>query len=323
MNKSERMSRNRKRVKSVECPNCHIAFADDHSNFCPNCGQENHTHKLPVKHFLIETVEAFTHFDTKSLTTVRDLILSPGLVIQKYNENKRARYVPPIRLYAFTSFLFFLFLAFSFSSKVKTEAGKLDANLQGSLNGQINFIHKTVIDSTLANDLTALHQVTPQSIDSLLQVRGVQTDWFNTRLVGTMTKLHKAELSTVDIYQKIVKSASYAVFILMPIFALVLMLFYRRRNYYYSEFLVFSIYLHTFLFWALSVVLTVFRVFDVDIDHVKEVMTIIATPYLYLSIKKVFGQSVSKTLGKTILIGAIYSVLLVVLSLILVMASLI
>ena len=40
------MSRTKKRFKSAECPNCHTVFADEQSNFCAHCGQENHTHKF-------------------------------------------------------------------------------------------------------------------------------------------------------------------------------------------------------------------------------------------------------------------------------------
>ena len=112
------MSRTKKRIKTASCPNCHTVFADEQSNFCAHCGQENHTHKLPVKHFLMELVESFTHFDTKFVATFKDLILKPGLVIQNFNDNKRTRYVPPIRIYAFMSFAFFLFFNFAVGSEI-------------------------------------------------------------------------------------------------------------------------------------------------------------------------------------------------------------
>jgi hypothetical protein len=156
LTKNSFMSRTKNRLKSTSCPNCHKVFADEQYNFCPYCGQENHTHKLPVKHFLMELLESFTHFDTKVIATFKDLILQPGLVIQKYNDNKRARYVPPIRIYAFTSFAFFLFFNFmvgkeveSISLKVKTmpnNAPALSANAFGT---------NTKVDTLTSRELRA------------------------------------------------------------------------------------------------------------------------------------------------------------------------
>ncbi|TDE48409.1 DUF3667 domain-containing protein [Flavobacterium sp. GT3P67] len=60
----------------------------------------------------METLESFTHFDTKFLNTLKDLILKPGLVTKNYNSNKRARYVPPIKMYVFITFLFLLIVSF-------------------------------------------------------------------------------------------------------------------------------------------------------------------------------------------------------------------
>ena len=108
------MSRNKKRIKSTSCPNCHEVFANINHNFCPYCRQENHTHKLPVKHFVMETLESSTHFDTEFLNTLKDLVLKPDLIIKNYNANKRMRYVPQIRMYVFTTFIFLLVVSFVF-----------------------------------------------------------------------------------------------------------------------------------------------------------------------------------------------------------------
>lgn len=97
------------RVKSDICPNCEAHLTQREDNFCGNCGQENHTYKLPLSYFVKELVETFTNFDTKTITTLRDLLFSPGLLTKNFNNNKRARYVPPVRLYLVTSAVFFSF----------------------------------------------------------------------------------------------------------------------------------------------------------------------------------------------------------------------
>jgi Protein of unknown function (DUF3667) len=309
------MSRTKKRLKSASCPNCHATFADEQYNFCPICGQENHTHKLPVKHFFMELVESFTHFDTKVLATFKDLIAKPGLVIKNFNDNKRARYVPPIRIYAFTSFAFFLIVSFTATQKVEKRSEEMMRGMREGLNKpgdytQISIFHKTRLDSTILPELRALPVLTNQLIDSILRSRKIETDWINSRMVHTSLKVQKSELTFADLYYKFVKYSSYTIFALMPIFALLMMLFYRKRNYFYSEFLVFSIYFHTFLFSVFSILVIFYRFLDIDFTIITGLLLLGMVIYLGLSLKRVFEDSTPKTVFKTVLLAAIYSFLL-------------
>jgi hypothetical protein len=309
------MSRNKNRVKTASCPNCHTVFADEQSNFCAHCGQENHTHKLPVKHFLMELVESFTHFDTKFVATFKDLIFTPGLVIQNFNDNKRTRYVPPIRIYAFTSFAFFLFFNFmvggeieGISVKVKTTPNKAPAS-------SVNiFGTNTKMDTLTSREFSDSPSLTNELIDSTLRSKNIPTNWLNTRIIHTTIKLNKGELAVTDLYKKFIKYITYSVFILMPIFALLMMLFYRKRNYYYSEFLVFSIYFHTLLFGAFSFLMLLigFTPLDYKLNKVVVILFLGMSIYLGLALKRVFGDSTTKTVLKTVLLSLVYAFLLLV-----------
>jgi len=97
------------RRKSDTCLNCDNALRPE-DNFCPNCGQENNSHKVPVKHLLLEVFVDFFHFDTKLWNTVKASVTRPGKITIDYLEGKRARYVPPVKFYVFVSFIFFLLL---------------------------------------------------------------------------------------------------------------------------------------------------------------------------------------------------------------------
>ena len=101
------MSKDRR--KSETCLNCNIDLRPE-DNFCPNCGQENNTHKIPVKHLLIEVFEDLFHFDTKLWNTIKALFTHPGKITIDYLKGKRASYVPPVKFYVFVSFIFFLLL---------------------------------------------------------------------------------------------------------------------------------------------------------------------------------------------------------------------
>jgi len=96
-------------IKSDTCLNCNTSLRPE-DNYCPNCGQENKNHKIPVSHIILETFEDFFHFDTKLWNTIKTTFTRPGKITTDYLEGKRARYVPPVKLYIFISFIFFLLL---------------------------------------------------------------------------------------------------------------------------------------------------------------------------------------------------------------------
>lgn len=99
----------KKRRKSDTCLNCQFSLRPE-DNYCPNCGQENNTNKIPVRHLVTEVFEDFFHFDTKLWNTVKASFSRPGKITLDYLEGKRASYVPPVKFYVFVSFIFFLLL---------------------------------------------------------------------------------------------------------------------------------------------------------------------------------------------------------------------
>lgn len=117
----------RNKIKQQVCANCGHYFGQD-ENFCPKCGQENHSPNQPIKHYIVELIEAFLHLDSKFFHTIWVILRYPGLITKEYNENKRARYMPPIRLYVFVSLVFFISLQAPhvYDSKNKKEQEKLE-----------------------------------------------------------------------------------------------------------------------------------------------------------------------------------------------------
>ena len=99
----------RKLQKSEICLNCNFQLRPE-DNYCPNCGQENNIRNLKVRYLIVEFFDGLYCFDTKIWNTVKASIIKPGRMTAEYLEGKRVRYVPPLKLYLFISFVFFLFL---------------------------------------------------------------------------------------------------------------------------------------------------------------------------------------------------------------------
>jgi hypothetical protein len=102
-----------KERKPKDCLNC---GAEVHGRYCHICGQENAELRESFWHLLTHFVYDITHFDGKFFSTVKYLLLRPGYLSYEYMKGRRTRFLNPIRMYVFTSAIFFL-ISFATSSK--------------------------------------------------------------------------------------------------------------------------------------------------------------------------------------------------------------
>ena len=91
------------------CLNCGHQVEE---RYCPHCGQENIESRHPFYYLFTHFFEDFTHYDGQFWGTIKNLLFKPGKLTQIYMEGKRARFVPPVKLYIFISFVTFLFISF-------------------------------------------------------------------------------------------------------------------------------------------------------------------------------------------------------------------
>lgn len=93
-----------------DCLNCgHLV----EEQYCPHCGQQNIETRQPFHYLFTHFVEDFTHYDGQFWGTLKNLLFRPGKLTNTYLEGKRQKFVPPVKLYIFISFItFFLFALF-------------------------------------------------------------------------------------------------------------------------------------------------------------------------------------------------------------------
>jgi ribosomal protein L40E len=96
-----------KERKEKICLNCQATL---YARYCHECGQENLEPKETVWHLVQHFFNDITHFDGKFFATVKYLMRKPGFLSSEYVAGRRASYLNPIRLYVFTSAIFFLIL---------------------------------------------------------------------------------------------------------------------------------------------------------------------------------------------------------------------
>ncbi len=92
------------------CTNCGAPLS---GRYCQNCGQAAHLHRS-LLHLGEELAHSVLHFDAKGWRTLPLLIARPGVLTRRYIDGQRTRYVSPLALFLFMSFLMFFIVSLTF-----------------------------------------------------------------------------------------------------------------------------------------------------------------------------------------------------------------
>jgi len=308
----------RHKNKLPQCGNCGFAF-ESANNYCPNCGQENHDIRLPLKHHMHEILEGLFHFDSKTLNSLKTLLWRPGRLSIEYNLGKRAPYVAPLRFYIFISFLFFLVHSLKpfHDQRQDVDTGlsmKFITRGDGISDSERPHLSQAELDSLrkfrTEVSVKELRGLTDEQVDALIKAKGMTDNWINRYIVHKFSKITRGEEEKM--WHSIYKAISYSMFLLMPVFALVLMLFYRRKKSFYVENLTLSIHYHIFIFIILTVILFIGKFFPNVAGYGTMLAFALFPVYLFLMLQNYFGLGFFNTLIKVVLINILHFVLIVV-----------
>jgi Protein of unknown function (DUF3667) len=317
--------------KLPECPNCGTRLGDG-PNFCPTCGQPNHDVNVSFGHVIEETLEGVFHFDSKVWLTFRELLFQPGKLTVDFLAGRRARFVPPIRLYIFISFVFFFLLSHksgdalnftlnepteSVSRTASTDTTARPATAQRELNGISsdssgivtrigNSKHAIRLRRRDLNNrplMLRLSEGDQRVTDSILRAQSIPPDWLN-RLA--LKRIGRSQIATdEDKAHVAVRNISIGMFLLMPLFALLLKLFYRRQRPLYVQHLIFSVHLHSFFFVIFSLVMLLEYVLPTSW---RLMPFVVGATWVYwvMALHRFSGQTWKRTLWKSALLFSGY-----------------
>lgn len=252
--------------KEKNCLNCGTTVA---GRYCQVCGQENVEPKESFWTMFTHFFNDITHFDGKFFVTLKDLLFKPGFLSKEYMIGKRASYLNPVRMYVFTSALFFL-VFFATKAPETISGSSSDKALTSSQRSKKIERLKELLaevpgDTTdqkrLALLLDSARPVTQRMLDNIDRSRGQvrinlpvrtsartveaydsiqsslpaakQDGWI--RAGWTRKVLHMNEsLGEDEAIRKLIDiflhSMPYMLFVSLPLFALILKLLYVRRR---------------------------------------------------------------------------------------------
>ncbi|MCI4671502.1 MAG: DUF3667 domain-containing protein [Bacteroidia bacterium] len=303
-----------KKTNLSHCPNCNEPYGPS-DNYCGNCGQKNVSLKTPFWDLVREVVGSIFNLESNYIQTIFALF-RPGFLTQNYHAMKRKRYTDPLRFYLFVSVLFFL--GINYANRQNLDSMNESMHEQFSVEnvtsddttkvgGILSFDWGSAGDSTKQEfrELAQLDPISIKSFEEYFAAKGEERDWLELRVVLFLVKFFSGNMDYKAQVLLILDGVSKAFFFLMPIFALILKLLYIRRGFYYSEHFIFALHIHSFIFLLLILCFGIkFYIYN---WFFLNILPVLAIPvYIFLSMRRIYGQSKRKTLFKFLILGLSY-----------------
>ena len=232
------------------CRNCNAAVTGE---YCAACGQETQL-KLPTARvFMREATGRYFSLDGRMWRTLAALLFRPGFLTREYFAGRRRRYVRPARLFLVLSLALFAALRLFASAPLLVDAGS-DVKLGEATDAKPSGEPVVKFDAgEKGGDIVSLPGFTVHVDPQFnLDLRDATHPWaleLKKRFVH-FNRLNRQEKSE-QVFLGVVRYGPYAMFVLLPAFALLQMIVYagRGRRYpdrpsRYAEHLVFAAHLH-------------------------------------------------------------------------------
>lgn len=283
------------------CPAC---GADLTGAYCANCGQRATSPVLSVRKLLRDVLEDQFSVNGTLPRTLTALFFKPGFLTKEYLRLRISPYVPPFRLYLVASVLFFLVISFRTGPPTLTVEDR----------AEFDSVRAALRDSTAAR--RARGEAPPRqrfgiSIDPTQRnwAENVSVNLGNERLNGMI----RARLQTLGelppeealgrVVRGMVENAPKVIFLLLPLYALLLKLLYIRSKRYYVEHFIFALHVHAFAF-VLFLLMSLLQ----NVHYMPGLLWVWLMLYFWLALKRVYGQSRLKTTAKWFVLGGTYAV---------------
>jgi len=309
--------------KEKNCLNCGTTVV---GKYCHVCGQENVEPKESVWQLVSHFFSDITHFDGKFFASMKDLISKPGFLSKEYMIGRRASYLNPVRMYLFTSFVFFLV----FFSLYKVDENSVNIGIDKNNIDKIDSVKLKELSSEINNGKPLTKEElrkkfdtagitfmgakyeSKEEYDSLLKASGKTPNWFVRMITYKGIELNKkyqnnSRLAIITLLGKLQHSIPQMLFVLLPLFALLLkLLYFRHKNFYYTDHAIFTIHFYIFNFIEMLLIFAISKVNSITgtgwLQYLNLAFVFVIFFYLYKAMRNFYRQSRVKTILKYFLL---------------------
>jgi hypothetical protein len=288
----------------TDCPACGAELT---GRYCASCGQRSGLRVLSVRALLREVVEDQFSVNATLPRTLRALFFRPGFLTTEYLHQRISLYVPPFRLYLVASVVFFVVASFQarsveFNAEDRVEFEQQRAALQ---------------DSMAARRARGETEPLPRFG---LHVNPLERNWADSAVIelgnDRLNRAVRARLKMLEalppdeglrrMFGGLLATAPKVMFLLLPLYALLLKLLYSGKKRYYVEHFIFSLHVHAFTF-ALFTLLMLLP----EPPAAAGFLMLWLMVYTWLAVKRVYRQGWMMTTLKWLVLGNVYVIAVV------------
>jgi len=321
------------------CANCSKPLI---GAYCAVCGQPTNVHRRTVFRLLHELFVDIINVDSRILRTLQALLFQPGELAKAFREGRTQRYLPAFRLYLFLTLIFFVLLSATGIAIVQLEVTTHGVPVIRDAKGR-PFLANPAYDATdpdaknlpklipvkntarVRNNMVYSFSATthffsrigavraslpPQIREDMLGTKSLKMDakarsWIGRHVTGSLARVAGDPMA---LNGPLTVWIPRALFLLLPIYALLLGLFYlrQRKDYFLVDHLVFSLSIHSFAFVVLMAAVLLGQMFTGS--AVAGVTFCIISLYIFLAMKNFYAQSWFKTGLKFVLLSGTYTI---------------
>ena len=271
-------------------------------------------------------------FDSKIFRSFKPFLLSPGFLTNQYNIGKRESYIHPLRLYLVISLFYFFILSIMLGAEmdeqpfqygmqndadttlvsdgvladVQEQLDSLQQVEEGIGKGNTKGTNKAKTMSNRSNGRRELSLMKNSEIsdEALLDSLAIKHPTpFKLFAVHQARKVVSGDIKPFFLFA--IKNFPIMMFLVLPVFALILLLLYFGSGKLYVMHLIHALHLHSFayLIYGLAILLS----FIFSSTSLLFLMSfLLVSVYTYISFVKVYEQKYFKTFVKFFLVGALY-----------------
>ena len=329
-----------------QCKNCEQTF-DSSFEYCPHCGMEA-TDNLTVGVLFSNTIENYFSIDARFFRSFLTLMIRPGVLARRFVDGKRLKYLHPAQFYLFISVVFFFIFSFTVRKADNEVSEVIKKGMEQEINLDSISVNTDSLDITEARkaikknqkiiglsdeELVGLDSVMTSDsgianisfgferklLDSLiavgaplnqkLEAMGMKEDKnaFGRKFYAQMLKFYEQQGG--GIIQVLYDTIPIAMFLLLPLFAVFLKVFYWKPAT-FAHHLVFSFYYFTFIFTSFCVMLLVNKVWEIP-TSIKTLICFSFVLYLMLALRNFYKSSWLGTFFKASIISFFYMLIIV------------
>lgn len=327
------------------CKNCDRAFQSQY-RYCPYCGQEA-ADRLTFGVLFSNTVSNYFSVDARFFKSFVPLMFKPGVLARRFVDGRRLTYLHPAQFYLFISVIFFFLFSFSIrkadaemsnamrkglSKPVEIDsvlrprdslklmeakkALKENQKLIGMSDEELEALDSVMVNSNNSSWTTSFSR---KQMDSLIEIgapleeklklMGMEDDagGFTRRFYAQLLKMY--ENRGDGVLNTFYDTIPIAMFFMLPLFAVLLKLFYWRRGT-FAHHMVFSFYYFTFLFTLFCVLILISYLTEIP-WWIQFLIFMAFYVYLMVALRKFYKSSWLGAVVKSYSVLFLYTIIII------------